>query len=173
MNIEIERKFLIDLPDPTFICGLEGASVKDIVQTYLPEKISGNGEKVERRVRHITTDKRESFVYTEKRKCKSKAFSRFETEYEIEEEEYVLKRNDGETELRKTRYAFPYMGYVIEIDVYPEEIGGELLRGRAVLEVELNSEEDEILLPEFIHVISEITGNKAYSNKALAKKLKK
>ena len=37
------------------------------------------------------------------------------------------------------------------------------------MEIELHSEDQEIVLPEGIHVIREVTGEEAYSNHSIAK----
>ena len=92
-----------------------------------------------------------------------------EDEREISEAEYNELMKECITELSKTRFSFPYGGHVIEIDVYPHEIGGDALEGYAVLEVELSSEDEEFALPYFITVIEELTGKKKFSNKAMAK----
>ena len=51
------------------------------------------------------------------------------------------------------------------MDVYP------FWSDRAVLEVELESEDEAFDIPPFISVIKEVTGDKRYSNKALAKEI--
>ena len=73
--------------------------------------------------------------------------------------------------LTKTRYAFPYSAHTIEIDVYPYEIGGDALVGRAVMEVELKDENEMIDFPSGITVIRELTGTREFSNKTLAKRV--
>ena len=55
--------------------------------------------------------------------------------------------------------------------MYPYEIGGEGLIGKAVLEVELRSEREDFALPEFIVIERELTGTKEFSNKTLAKRI--
>ena len=44
---------------------------------------------------------------------------------------------------------------------------------QAILEVELDNENDEFELPPFIEVIREVTNDKAYRNYALSKKIPK
>ncbi len=165
MNIEIERKFLIMLPDESLLTQNAECRIRHIVQTYL--KPLNNAE---RRIRRVTENGHVSYIYTEKRKCEGKSISRFEDEREITESEYLTLYGEAQSELTKTRYAFPFAVHTVEIDIYPDEIGGDLLHGRAVLEVELGAEDEEIVLPGEIKVVREITGDKAYSNKKLAKK---
>ena len=166
MGVETERKFLVELPNLCTILKLDGAVVCEITQTYLVPSDA------ERRIRMIICGGEVSYIYTEKRNVPGSSFSRFEDEREITLDEYQKLYREAISQLKKTRYAFPYAGHVVEIDVYPDDIGGELLRGRAILEVEMDSEGETILLPEFIHVISEVTGCKDYSNKKLAIKIK-
>lgn len=168
MHIETERKFLVRLPD-TAELEARGCRILRIIQTYLTID-DESGE--ESRVRRVEESGRISYIYTEKKRISDS--SRFEDEYEITGDEYerLINSSDDPRELSKTRYAFPYGGHTIEIDVYPTEIGGEALDGLAVLEVELENEGDKVEFPDFIHVVRELTGKKEFSNKALAKSLK-
>ena len=67
--------------------------------------------------------------------------------------------------VEKTRYVYPYKGKKMEIDVFP------FWNKQAYLEVELENENDAFELPPFVEVIREITGDKAYRNYALSKKI--
>lgn len=164
MNIETERKFLIELPD-TKLLTRQNCRVLHIVQTYLA---IDNEKREESRVRRIEENGETRYVYTEKKKIS--ALSRIENEYEITEEKYnSLRESHDIRELEKTRYAFEYGGHTVEIDVYPHEIGGDALDGYAVLEVEFERENEEIQLPDFIRIVRELTGTSEFSNKTLAK----
>ena len=171
MKIETERKFLIRRPEKDVLLAQEGLSVLEIVQTYL----TGPGVSPEKRVRLIRENGRTSYVFTQKTELErdGSAVSREETEYEIPEADYRAMRREAYSELTKTRYRFPYDGHVMEIDVYPPEIGGRKLEGRAVLEVELEKGNETFGLPSFLSVEREITGGSRYSNKKLAKRVKK
>ncbi len=166
MPIEIERKFLIKPPDPADLSSTEGLRVRRITQTYLRPLSKDNAE---RRVRKIEEDGRVSYVFTRKEKITK--MSRREDEREIGEDEYRAALREAYSSLTKTRYSFPYEHHVVEIDVYPPEIGGEGLDGRAVLEVELRSEGEDFTLPPFIEIIEELTGTRKFSNKTLAKRV--
>lgn len=139
-----------------------------MVQTYLTSE--GDGE---RRIRKITENGVDSYVCTEKFPIAGTKISRLENEWEITSGEYDRLMCEAYSQLTKTRYSFPYKGHVIEIDVYPHEIGGDALDGMAVLEVELGSESEEFELPEWIEVIRELSGTREFSNKKLAKKVVK
>ena len=116
MAIEIERKFLIRLP---VLDNVPDCRVRKITQTYLKEI---PGKSVERRVRRIEEDGQVSYVFTKKEKLTK--MSRIENEWEISEEEYREYLTEAYSMLDKTRYSFPYENHVMEIDVYPYEIGG-------------------------------------------------
>lgn len=168
MNVETERKYLIRFPDLAYLRTLDGCRVLEMRQTYLER--SPAEPQTERRVRTITENGVTSYVYT--KKSPRAYLSRFEDEREVPREEYELLMKDAYSELIKTRYAFPFAGHVMEIDVYPPEIGGEAFDGYAILEVEMNDPDEAVEFPEFLEIIREVTDEKKYHNKTLAKKLK-
>ena len=91
-----------------------------------------------------------------------------EYEKEISKEEYeaLLARRDGTRQtVLKERYTLPYEGHILEIDVYP------FWSRQAVLEIELSSEDECFALPKEISLIREVSGEKAYKNAFLAKKI--
>ncbi len=164
VNLEIERKYLIVLPSDDVFASFADCTKRHITQTYLKQK----EQSVERRIRKVTfSDGRTLYYYTEKRT--KNATTRFEDEREITFDEYGALSAEGISSLTKTRYAFPYAGHTIEIDVYPYEIGGDALNGYAVMEIELENERENIELPASITVIRELTGTREFSNKVLAK----
>ena len=167
MSIEIERKFLIKLPDEDLLLKQDGIRVRDITQTYL---VPLSEEVSNRRVRKIVEDGKISYTYTEKRRISE--ISREEYESEIGPDEYSEKLTEAVSFLIKTRFSFPFGGHVIEIDVYPRIFGGKALEDRAVLEVELKNEDEKIILPDFLEVIREVTGMRKYSNMKLARKVR-
>lgn len=94
--------------------------------------------------------------------------SREEDEHEISAAEYaeLLKRADaGRKPVHKMRYCLDYMEQLFEIDVYP------FWTDRAIMEIELDSEEREVMLPPFIEVIKEVTGDGRYTNAAIAREV--
>ena len=111
-NLEIERKYLIVLPDEEFLKSREGCVVRHITQTYLLR----HENDVERRIRKIEDGKNTIYVYTEKRPKSST--TRLEDERDITEDEYNELMKERFSYLTKTRYAFPYSAHTIEIDVY-------------------------------------------------------
>ena len=165
MATETERKFLIIMPSDAFFARFSDTlTVREITQTYL------SAQKGERRVRKITEGGNTSYVYTEKYEIAGTKMSREEFEREITEEEYRTLYAEAVSELCKTRYSFEFNAHTIEIDMYPDEIGGEAMRGMCVLEVEIGSEDEKFTLPKEIEVLRELTGTREFSNKVLAKK---
>lgn len=168
MSTEIERKFLIRLPDFDTI---PNRRVQAMTQTYLTVLPDDPG--LERRVRKITENGETRFICTEKRTLSgSRAAVRQEEEWEISGAEYEAKLREAYSTLDKVRHSFPFDGHTVEIDVYPYEIGGDAMLGLAVLEIEMASEDEEITIPPFIEVVRELTGTREFSNKAMAKRVK-
>ena len=167
-HVETERKYLIKYPDTAYLRTMDGCRVLDMVQTSL-DRLPEEPE-TERRVRTITENGVTAYVYT--KKSPRARLSRFEDEREVTREEYDLLRKDAYSELIKTRYTFPFAGHVMEIDVYPPDIGGETFDGYAILEVEMDDPDETVEFPDFLEILREVTDDKRYHNKTLAKKLK-
>lgn len=154
MAFEIERKFLIRRPDTS---SLEG-EVWEIEQTYLA---APDGET--RRIRHILSGGEERFFFTEKRRISS--ITRIENEREIDRAEYNALMTERDTALRcirKTRIRIPDKKHTWEIDLFP------FWKDRALLEIELESEDEDFTLPPYIELIREVTDEKEYTNRAIA-----
>ena len=103
--------------------------------------------------------------YTETRKIRIDKMSSFEDERELDESEYLsllTEIKDGTVTIRKTRMTFKHLGRTFEVDVYPN------WSRSCILEVELPSRDEEIVFPDFIKVIAEVTGDKSYSNASMS-----
>ena len=59
----------------------------------------------------------------------------------------------------------PYAGHVLEFDVYP------FWPDRAIMEIELAGEDEAAEIPDYVRIIRDVTGEKAYKNKQLAKRI--
>lgn len=159
-NLEIERKFLINMVKPEGIRKYVQGILKEIQieQIYLVAKEG------ERRIRKQTVDGISCYYYTEK--ITITELKRREKERELTKNEYEDYKKEADVALRpiqKIRYVFEYKGQVIEIDIY------EYSSDKAILEIELPNEEKQVDLPDFISVIKEVTYDKAYKNHSLAK----
>ncbi len=155
INLEIERRFLIAMPDKNL---LEDVSFSEIVQTYLESEDAST-----ERVRKRSYNSRDIYTHTKKRRISH--ISREEIEAEISSVEYeiLLERADPKrSSITKTRYCIDYMGKQFEIDIFP------FWSDRAIMEIELGSENEDFCLPPQFAVIKEITGDKRYTNASLA-----
>ncbi len=155
---EIERKFLIEMPEIKDIKQYTSRRV-EIVQTYL--KNVGNEE-----VRIRQRGDGNNFVYTKTIKKNISDLDRLETEKRITKEEYLallLNADYNRGQIRKTRYCLVYNNQYIEIDMYP------FWEDKAILEIELTEEGQEYSLPDFVKVIKEVSDDPDYSNYNLAK----
>ena len=156
--IETERKYLIRYPDTEALSRMDGVQIWHIAQTYL------RAEGV--RVRRVEESGAIRFIRTEKKRIS--ALSSFEDEREITEAEYVRMLADADPErstIEKIRYRIPWQGYLCEIDVY------SFWDDRATLEMELPSEDIEPPIPPFVSLVREVSGDRRYSNRAMAKEI--
>ena len=156
--IECERKLLIRYPDVARLSEA-GAVKSDITQTYLVSP-AGVTDRVRKRVTGDVT------VYTRTKKVRISALSAEEYESDIREEDYLslLQSADpSRTPIHKTRYVLPIGKYKAEIDLYP------FWSRQAILEVEMEGEEETFTLPSFIEVIRDVTADYRYKNARLAK----
>lgn len=160
--LETERKYLIRMPDLTALSALPGCVVSEIEQTYLPDPAPGATERI--RLRRYPD--RVEYTHTVKTRL-SFAVAR-EDETEIGEKEYrtLLSRRDPALQtISKIRYAFSLAGQVYEVDVYP------FWTRVAVLETELPSADVSAPIPPFLSLIREVTDDRGYSNRALARRV--
>ncbi len=159
---EIERKFLIERPEPNLLVKLANCKKVNILQTYL----NSENADTETRVRQRGLDG--SYIYTATTKKQVTPMKRIETERRITEREYLTLLTDADTRLhqiRKDRYCIMHDNHYFELDQYP------FAKKRAVCEIEMASEDEKFNMPEYIKVIKEVTDDKSYSNHALAEKI--
>ena len=148
MAVEIERKFL-----------LKNDSWRDIVlrSHILKQGYLASSPLPTVRVRTID-DK--AFLTI---KGRTQGISRVEYEYEIPREEAIeMLKLSAQTPIEKTRYIVEAHGHTWEIDVFEGSNAGLVLA-----EVELNSEDEEVILPDWIQ--REVTDDARYYNSALSK----
>lgn len=156
--IETERKFLIDMPDLSVLQRQKGYRKSRIEQIYLSDMHG-----VTHRIRKRKTGRKT--VYTETVKTRISSMSAVEEEREISAEAYAVlkqKRDKKKRIVYKTRYLFYIGEQSYEMDVYPQK------NRSCILETEIPSEECEVLLPDFLHILREVTGDRRYSNASLA-----
>ncbi len=159
---EIERKYLILRPDHVKLSLLPRCEATQIEQTYLTDE----GDFC-RRVRR-RGNPRDGWKYTLTRKQHVGRGERIELEEPLTPEQYsaLLREADpGKRPVHKTRYAFPFRGRLLELDVYA------FSEALATLEIELPDIDAPVELPGFLQVIRDVTEDARYSNYALAEAL--
>ena len=145
MSLEIERKFLVD---KTKIFALNLSAGEKICQGYLSTKPT---------VR-VRINNNRGFLTI---KSKNIGIVRSEFEYEIPltDAKEILKLCEPFV-LQKVRYKIEHCGKIFEIDIFEGRLQGLILA-----EVELNSPNEKIDLPDWIE--KEVSGNPRYYNSNL------
>ncbi len=156
--LEIERKFLIEYPDLEWLNSYPSCKSVEIIQTYL---VSSSDEEIRIRQRGAEG----SFIYSQTTKRNVTGLKRIEVEKRLTQSEYLdllLNADTTKRQIRKTRYCLTYANQYFEIDIYP------FWNDKAILEIELSSEDAQIVFPDKIKIIKEVTEEKAYKNSSLA-----
>ena len=159
-NLEIERKFLIAMPDLNWLSSV--AEATEITQTYLRSTPLFSTNRIRKRGR----DGRYTYTHTRKRRITD--VTRVEIEKEISEQEYLdlLKEADPSRHtIEKTRYCLDYEGQTFEIDIFP------FWTTQAYLELEMRSEDQEIRFPPQIRILREVSSDSRYHNAELARNI--
>lgn len=161
-GLEIERKYLIRMPDESQLAAMPDCEIWNIAQTYLKDAPNGDVQ----RVRRILSGDAVQYVHTVKHRLN--ALSQQEWEREISRVEYDMLLKAADPNLRtiqKRRYRIPYEGQLLEIDIYA------FWQDRATLEIELKDEAQTAHLPNWLKIVRELTGERAYKNRFLAEKI--
>ena len=159
--MEIERKYLIARPDQSLLEQRPNCDRVDIVQTYL----KSDDPTEERRIRQRGSNG--NYVYFMTRKRKAGGIKRVEIEERLTQGEYIalmVEADPAFRPIRKSRYCLSENGLYYEIDIYPD------WKDQAVMEIELYSTDDKVCFPEGIRVIREVSGEKEFTNPAIARK---
>ena len=157
-KFEIERKYIIAMPNVAVLSAMPDYTVSRITQIYLSSPAS-----ITHRIRR--REYADACEYTETVKIRINKTTANETEGKIDPslfEELSLKIKEDTRPILKTRHTFSYEGFTVEIDVYPE------WGSTAIMEIEMDSEDVTVAIPPFIRVVREVTGNREYSNAALS-----
>lgn len=158
-HCEIERKYLIRYPDIKTLKAQKGVQQWEIVQIYLT--VSGPGET--RRIRQVVSGGEIKYYKTFKKRLTD--LSNEEDEGEIDQLEYIhlcQEQQPGCKPVGKTRYRIPYEGHILEFDIYP------FWDDRAILEIELEHENEGAAIPEYVRIIRDVSADPAYKNRSLA-----
>ena len=154
---EIERKFLVEMPDLAALEKIPGCRRVEIEQAYLK---TAADEKI--RVRKWVEDGRAIYYKTRRRRLNDR---------KLEVEERLTQRAYKETPeeagdtlqlLHKTRYSIPWEGQIFQLNVYP------FWQDQAIVKLELNEEDALVQLPPALNLIREVTGEREYKDYTLA-----
>ena len=157
-QLEIERKFLICMPEPELLFRLPSSEIEQ-VYILAPE---GGRERIRRRIYGDRT------VCTRTAKTRLSDLTRIEREEEIGEErflELLALADPTRRPIRKTRYIYEYDDQAFEIDLFP------FWEDRALMELELRDETQEIRFPPEIRIIREVSSDGRYTNAAMAREI--
>lgn len=155
-DIEHEVKYLIEMPDLDFLQNYKHFKT-DIEQIYL---LSNQGS---HRIRKRGAN--DDFQYFETLKVRLTGDSCIETEQIITEDAYDALKNIADPNKKpivKNRYCFLHKGQYFELDVFP------FWDDKALLELELSSDNQQVILPPEIKVIEDVSNDKKYKNNYLA-----
>lgn len=169
MALEIEKKYLVMIPNTMTLARKYKISIKYIEQTYLKASVG------ERRVRRVTTeiigerDYISNFYYTEKHPADITDLTRVENEVHIDYRAFAKLMQEADPEYKtiiKTHYEFYIGTQKYELDIYDFE------SKYAILEVELESANTEFEWPVDIVKVKEVTSDSRFKNNSIAKTLK-
>ncbi len=157
-HLEIERKYLIRMPDAALLQRLPSSEIE---QVYI---LSDKG--IRERIRRRVWADRIEYTNTAKRRVND--LTRIEQEQEIGDELFqalLVRADPSRVPVRKKRYIYEFAGQPFEIDVFP------FWDDRALMELELRDENEEPVLPPGIEVIREVTSDGRYTNAAIAREI--
>ena len=158
--LETKRKYLIAYPDLSVLEQRPNCQRVEVTQAYLRSEIPGEVIRIRQRGRDG------SYVYFKTRKRKIDGVRRIEMEERLTRHEYLdllMQADPDYRPIRKERYCLSENGLYYNIDIYPE------WKDRALMDVELYSANDEVVFPEGIRVIREVTGEKEFTNPYIAR----
>lgn len=161
-KLEIERKFLLrQFPD-----------FKKFPVTVQPIKITQHyiGEHGRIRIRCRAQDGEGIACYRTEKINTDRPDISIELENLISNEEYMghfRELNSRFDAISKTRHYFIWKNQVFELDIFHEP---DRLQGLALLEIELDDESDKVELPDWLGPLVEVTGDKKFKNRQMAKR---
>ncbi len=116
------------------------------------------------RIRRRGQDGHYLYYKTRKRTVDGK---RIEMEERLTKNEYrdlMMQADPDYRPIRKQRFCLSENGLYYNIDIYPQ------WQDQALMDIELYGGEEHVALPEGISVIREVTGEKEYTNPAIARR---
>ncbi len=161
-KFEIERKYLIKMPCESALESMNIISKSKIEQIYLTPTPTRPNARIRKRVFKEATE------YTTTQKIRINDVKRIEDERVISFEEYENLKKEADISvntINKIRIVAEYNNQYFEIDIY------DFWNDVAVMEIELESENQKIEFPPIIKILTELTSDKRFSNHSMAKKI--
>ena len=158
--LETKRKYLIAYPDVQALERRPNCRRVEILQAYLRSEVPG--EMIRIRQRGVDGN----YVYFMTRKRLIDGMQRIEMEERLSKNEYLellMQADPDYRPIRKQRYCLSENGLYYNIDIYPQ------WNDQALMEIELYDRDEQVSFPEGIQVIREVTGEKAFTNPAIAR----
>jgi len=152
------RRYLIHMPDIAALEKLPNCRRVDIDQTFLKCEPGRELRISRRRLDGIT-------VYYSTEKAPTGAGRIIETEKRLTGDEYkslMTLADESLQPLHKSRYYLSENKAYFEIDVYPH------WQDKALLEIDLEREDEQLNIPDFISLIADVTNDAAYDYRTLA-----
>ena len=148
---EIERKYLIERKDLSFLQLIEGEKIK---QAYIQNENS-------RTVRVRTKGEKACLTV----KIGNESLSRDEFEYQIPVQDALSMMEILQLKvLSKTRYEINFENHLWEVDVFEGKLDGLI-----IAEIELKAEDESFITPPWVG--TEVTNDSSYLNARLIEKL--
>ena len=158
--LETRRKFLIEYPDVRELEKRPNCESVDILQAYLKSDIPGEVIRIRQRGRFG------NYIYFKTRKRQIEGMKRIELEERLTQDEYLellMQADPDYRPIRKQRYCLSENGLYYNIDVFPQ------WTDKALMEIELYSEDQQVIFPEGIRIIREVTTDPEYTNPYIAR----
>lgn len=161
-QVKRQIKFAVSLSDTDMEKIVQNGRVMHIEQTYLQ-----SDAKTEKRIRKVSFDNCDAYYFSVYKILDDGSII-IVSEKSIDKKVYeqLLEFKDDDYEiLDKDRYYFVYDGQYFSLDVFRNnnEIG--------ILEINFNG--DNIKIPSYVRVIDEVTSDKNFYNKNMARKCRK
>ncbi len=158
--LETRRKFLIEYPDVRELEKRPNCETVEILQAYLKSDIPGEVIRIRQRGRFG------NYIYFKTRKRQIEGMKRIELEERLTQDEYLellMQADPDYRPIRKQRYCLSENGLYYNIDVFPQ------WNDKALMEIELYSEDQQVVFPEGIRIIKEVTADPEYTNPYIAR----
>jgi CYTH domain-containing protein len=158
--LETKRKYLIAYPDVQALERKPNCQRVEILQAYLRSEVPGEMIRIRQRGRDG------NYVYFMTRKRMIEGMQRIEMEERLSKNEYLellMQADPAYRPIRKQRFCLSENGLYYNIDIYPQ------WNDRALMEIELYDRDEKVVFPEGIEVIREVTGEKEFTNPAIAR----